>query len=188
VYSQPPNPGGGLLPSSRNGTDYDQYAWDDFTLHSTREITEIHWRGGYDPARLGSGGRVSDFVVAIYPSMAAGTQPDVFSPLVQYQTGGNAGETSAGTYGGITMYDYGFILPAPFQATAGVRYWVQIEAPQGGVPDWGIAAGTGGDAKYFRRFAAAGDVFYQVAPGDAAFTLLGPSTFTPRFYLPLILR
>ncbi len=190
VYGQPPSPSGGLYQSSRNGTDYDQYVWDNFTIQSSQAITitEIQWRGGYDPARFGSGGRVTDFIVAIYPSMAAGTQPDVTNPpLVQYQTGGNAGETPAGTYGGVAMYDYGFILPAPFQATGGTKYWVQIEAPQGGIPDWGIAAGTGGDGKYFLGFAATGDIYYQIAPGDAAFTLLGPSPLARRAYLPLIL-
>ncbi len=171
VYTQPPSPTGGLLQSSRwdpNGSDFDQYVWDNFTLSSNQAVTEIDWRGGF---MFGSGGALIEFTVAIYASILAG-EPDVINPpLVRYHAGGNAGQTPAGTFGGITMYDYKFTLPAPFQAVAGTKYWVQIEAIQNGIPSWGIAAGTGGDGRYFRRIAGVGDVSYQAPPGDAAFTL-----------------
>jgi hypothetical protein len=191
LYSQPPTSNGVLYQSSRNGTDYDQYVWDNFAILSgqTISITEIKWRGGYDPLKFGSGGPVVAFRVAIYPSIAGGTQPDVTNPpLVDYLTGGNAGETLVGTFGGTIMYDYTFVLPAPFHAMAGTKYWVQIEASQSGIPDWGIAAGTGGDGSHFRRTANAGDVFYQIVPGDAAFTLLGSAGNAHRIYLPLMFR
>jgi hypothetical protein len=179
--------------SSRNGTDYDQYVWDNFTIQSSQAITitDIQWRGGYDPAKFGSGGPVTDFAVAIYPSIPGGTQPDVINPpLVRYQTGGNAGETPAGPSGNIPMtYDYSFTLPTSLQVTGGTKYWVQDEASQGGIPDWGILAGTGGDGTHFRRTAAAGDIFYQTVPGDAAFALLGSiQGFTHTLFLPLILQ
>lgn len=194
LYNQPPIPGGGLLQSSwwdPDGSDYDQYVWDNFTLQPAQAITitEIQWRGGYDPTRFGSGGPVIDFAAAIYPSIPGGSQPDVVNPpLVRYQTGGNARETPAGMFAGTMMYDYTFALPAPFQAAAGIKYWVQIEAFQHGIPDWGLAAGTGGDGKHFRRIANLGDIFYQVVPGDSAFTLLGSAVSPQRIYLPLILR
>src|SRR5574341_1118852 len=183
IYSQPPSPGGGLFHSSwwdPDGDANDQYVWDNFTLPTTQSITDVHWRGGYDPTFFGSGGPALDFTVALYPSSAAGTQPDILNPLVSYQTGGNAGETPAGTFGGTPMYDYQFALPTSFQALGGIKYWVQIEAWQHGIPDWGIAAGTGGDGWYFRRIHC-GDIgeCYQIVPGDAAFTLLGPVTDTP---------
>ena len=119
-----------------------------------------------------------DFTVAIYPSITGGSQPAVANPpLVEYQTGGSAGETQAGMVGGIAMYDYQFTLPTPFTATAGTKYWVQIEAWQHGTPpDWGIATGTGGDSHYFRRFASVSDITYQIVTGAAAFTLLAPPT------------
>jgi hypothetical protein len=176
LYSQPPSPSGGLLQSSwltPDGSDYDQYVWDGFTLPSNQAINKIQWRGGYDPGKFGSGGLVIDFTVAIYASIPGGTQPDIVAPpLVQYQTGGNAGETPAGTFGGASMYDYTFTLPKPFQAVAGTKYWVQIEASQTGIPDWGITLGTGGDGQYFRCMAGVGDKIYQIVAGDAAFTLL----------------
>ena len=93
---------------------------------------------------------------------------------MQWHTGGNAGETPAGSSGGIAMYDYTVAVPAPFTAGAGTTYWVQIEALHGGIPNWGLAAGAGGNNKHFRGVANAGDIFYQLAPGDVAFALLGP--------------
>jgi hypothetical protein len=181
VYSQPPISGGGLFQSSLrdpDGSASDQWAWDDFTLGWTQTITEVQWRGGYDPARLGSGGPVVDFTLAIYPSNAGGFEPDVsHPPLVHYQLGGNAGETPADVLGGVQTYDYGYALPVPFQAVAGMKYWVQIEALQRGAPDWGFSKATGGDGHYFRKLADEG--IYQHATGDTAFTLLGPLTVTP---------
>ena len=148
VYSQPPSSAGGLLQSSLrdpDGSASDQWAWDDFTLGWTQTITEVQWRGGYDPARLGSGGPVVDFALAIYPSNPTGFEPDVaHPPLVHYQLGGNAGETAADMLGGVQTYACRYTLPVPFQAAAGTKYWVQIEALQGGTPDWGLSKATGG--------------------------------------------
>jgi hypothetical protein len=193
VYSQPAGLSGTLLQSSwwdPNGSDYDQYVWDGFALPSNHEINAIQWRGGYDPTKFGSGGPVVDFTVAIYASIAAGTQPDVGSPpLVEYHTGGNAGETLVGTFGSTRMYDYSLALSTPFHAVAGVKYWVQIEATQNNIPDWGLAQATSGDGKYFRKIANVGDIFYQLVPGDAAFTLLGPTTVIQHtVYVPIVLR
>ncbi len=183
VYSQPHDLSGGLFQSSwqePNGNDADQYVWDNFTLQSTLVITEVQWRGGFDLLKFGSGGPVQDFTVAIYASITGGSQPDVNSPpLIQYRTGGDAGQTPAGTFVGTPMYDYDFALPAPFTAAAGTTYWVQIEAWQGGVPDWGMAVGSGGDGKHFRRTTNGSDIFYLIVPGDTAFTLLGPVGATP---------
>ncbi len=91
-------------------------------------------------------------------------------------------------FGNIAMYDYGFGLPALFHAAAGTRYWVQIEASQGGIPDWGLALGTGGDGKHFLQFVNVGDITYVMAAGDAAFTLLGPSSYPYSIYLPFVHR
>lgn len=180
MYSQPIVPDGRLLLSSLrdpDGSDFDQYVWDDFTLQADRKITGIKWFGVYDPSRLGAGGPVLDFGVSIYPSIAVGTEPHVADPpLVEYQTGGNAGETSIGSVGGHTVYAYIFSLPTPFAAAAGVKYWVQIEAIQhGSTPDWCMAAGSGGNGRHYLRGAGAGgDTMYRSVPGDAAFSLLGP--------------
>jgi len=185
LYSQPPGAGGTLYQSSRwapDGSDYDEYVWDNFTLSANQSISLIEWAGGYDPVKSGSGGPALDFSVRIFPSIAAGTEPDVINPpLVSYQTGNNAGETLTGAVNGINMYSYSFSLPVAFDAAAGIKYWIQIEASQNGIPDWGIASGTGDDGGYFRKIRnpSTGDPnFYQLVSGDAAFTLSG-SACTP---------
>ena len=180
IYMQLPAANGGAIQSSwynpnnnQAGSDSDQWVWDGFRLTTTRSISEVDWRGGYDPSRLGLGGPVTDFTVAIYSSIPAEIQPDLTAPpLAQFDVGGNAGQTLAGTFGGMAVYDYKFILPTPFQATAGTKYWLQIEASQGGYPpDWGIALGTGGDGQHFRKIPLGGDYAYQIISGDAVFTL-----------------
>lgn len=187
LFDQPLDPNGKLLLSAwldPDGSDADQYIWENFTLQSNETITDINWFGVYDPLRFGAGGPVIDFSVSIYPSIAVGTEPDIANPpLVRYQTGGNAGETALGTVGGTTLYAYAFHLPGSFAASAGVKYWVQIEAAQHGrLPDWCLAPGMGGDGRHFQRTSGAGgDILYRSAPGDAAFSLLGlvPVTLTP---------
>lgn len=153
LYEQPSDPNGGLYRSSwwdPDGSNYDEYVWDRFVLASSADIDSIRWRGGYDPA-YGGDTPVVDFTVGIYASIPGGSEPDVsHPPLVEYQVGGNAGETYAGVFGGTAMYDYRFRLPASFHAQAGVPYWVQIEAWQWAFPGWGIARGTAGDGSHFR--------------------------------------
>jgi hypothetical protein len=177
IYSQPLNPNGGLLYSSLrdpDGSDTDQWTWDSFAFDTSQTITEVRWKGAYEPARGGSGGPVRDFTVDIYASIPAGIEPDItVPPLAHYEVGGNAGETLAELLAGVQLYDYQFVLPTPFEAAAWTQYWIQIEALQSGAPDWGLAKGMNGDLQYFRR--VPGDSFnYQAAPGEAAFDLLGP--------------
>jgi hypothetical protein len=187
LYEQPVDPNGKILLSAwldPDGSDFDEYVWDSFILPSGGTITEIDWYGLYDPLKSGKGGPVLDFQVSIYPSIPAGTEPAIaFPPLVKYSTVGNAVETAIGTLGGAILYGYAFVLPSPFAATAGTKYWVQIEASQQGtVPDWCFAAGSDGNGShYWRGRGAGGDVMYRTMPGDAAFTLLGPvpNTATP---------
>jgi hypothetical protein len=180
VFDQPHNGGGTLHKSSwypPDGLDGDIYCWDNFTVASNSAISGIHWRGGYEFHPSGSGqSPVFDFEVSIYRSIAAGGQPDLGAGgrLVQYFVGANAGETSAGAFGGVAMYDYAFTLPSPFQAAGGTNYWVQIEASQGlaspsFAPDWGLAVGTGGNNSHFRKITGG---TYQVIAGDLAFSLL----------------
>ena len=49
------------------------------------------------------------------------------------------------------------------------KYWIRIEASQIGIPDWGMAQGTGGDSTHF-MFDIGAARFSTVA-GDVAFTL-----------------
>ena len=183
LYQQQPSPNGGSFVSSwwdPDGSNYDRYVWDAFSLGFTASVNSIEWRGTY-----GASGSVSNFTVAIYASIAAGTQPDVgHPPLVEYETGGNAGETYAGVFGGVAMYDHSFTLPIAFQAQAGVKYWVQIEGWQAGFPDWSLAAGLGGDGSHFlcehTNLVSANGVptgcWFTTRTGDTAFTLRTTAT------------
>lgn len=179
LYQQPPNPAGGFYVSAwwePDGSNYDRYVWDAFTLADSANVLAVEWRGTY-----GASGAPTDFTVALYGSIAAGTQPDFTKPpLLEYQTGGNAGETFAGTFGGVPMYDYRSVLPVPFHADAGVKYWMQVEGWQPGFPDWGLAAGQGGDGSHFlcehnNRPEAIGvptGCWFTSRSGDCAFALL----------------
>lgn len=181
LYRQPPDPNGGFYHSSwwdPDGSNYDEYVWDRFILASDADVDSIDWRGTYDPA-YGGDTPVVDFTVGIYGSIPGGSEPDVaHPPLVEYQVGGNASETYAGVFGGSTMYDYHFKLPAPFHAQAGIPYWVQIEGWQWGFPGWSIARGTSGDGFHFRcqHNNLLADVptgcYFTRPSGDAAFSLL----------------
>jgi hypothetical protein len=175
VFEQPPDPAGGVLISSwyfPDGTDYDMYVYDSFQLASSQPITEVRWRGGYQYTGYGL---LNNFSITFYESIAGGSQPhcglpgdgDIF--LATYEVGGTAGETPAGVYGGIQMYDYHYALPQPFQAAAGVKYWIRIEGYTAGLPFWGIAVGTGGNNQHFRYMTGAHQ--FSFGQHDAAFSL-----------------
>lgn len=194
IYVQTPNASGGGVKSAwyapgGQGLDGDQYVWDSFTLGSSQAINEIRWRGFYAYASYGSpnipSSPVSDFTISIYPTSPypGVNEPNIFAaPIVQYSTGGLAGQTPAGTFGGMPMYNYAFTLPVAFQAVAGTRYWLQIEASQGVAPltswppDWNIAFGTGGDGLYFQEIIggtlAGGNQYRTVTGNDTAFSLV----------------
>lgn len=185
AYSQPVDTAnGGIIKSAwydPNGLDGDEYTYDSFQTAKATSIVEMRWRGGYTNYKQNAGkSPVYNFTISIYESN--GGQPNILlAPLAQYNAGGNAGETFAGTFGGTDMYDYDFILPTPFTAQAGVAYWLQIEASQGVTPtfgwppDWGFAYGTGGNGTHFRKLiggSPAGGDAYATISGDTAFTLL----------------
>lgn len=182
VFEQPHDSTGVLRMSSRyqpNGTDYDQFVWDSFSVPTAQAVTEIRWRGGYDPQMAYWGGDIVNFRVCIYESTPGLSQPHLGAQypatpatLIAYDTGSNAGETAAGIFGGVPMYDYHFALPTVFQAQAGKLYWVQIEAEfANGLPYWGFAAGTG-NGSHFRRIPGQADFYFQAPPGDAAFSIV----------------
>ncbi len=182
VYEQSHNGSGSLRTSSRyqpNGTDYDQFVWDSFIVPTAQAVTEIRWRGGYDPQMAYWGGDIVNFRVSIYESTPGLSQPHLGpgypgnpATLVAYDTGNAASETSAGMFGGVELFDYHLTLPTVFQAEAGKLYWVQIEAEMAnGLPFWGLAAGTG-NGSYFRRIAGQADYYFQFVPGDTAFSIV----------------
>ncbi|MBB6054085.1 hypothetical protein [Armatimonas rosea] len=98
-------------------------------MTSTADIAKIDWRG--------SASATKNFNIAIYPSIAGGSQPLVPTPdtngntaLAAYNVAGLAG-ASVGTFNGIAMYDYHFDLPTTFQAQANTKYWLRILGDDG---------------------------------------------------------
>jgi hypothetical protein len=175
AFEQPPDPAGGVLVSSwifPDGSDYDMYVYESFQLASSLPITEVSWRGGYQYTGYGL---VNNFSVTFYESIAGGSQPHCGLPgdgdpyLAFYEVGNNAGETPDGVYGGIQMYDYHYVLPQPFQAAAGVKYWIRIEGYTAGLPFWGISVGTGGNNQHFRYIAGANQ--FSFGQHDSSFSL-----------------
>ncbi len=158
-----------------DGTDSDTYAYNDFTLPTTESITEVRWRGGY-----GYGapfGKAYQFTITFFATNITGSEPlittlpDPYGEpcLANYQVAGNAGETYAGVAGGVTMYDYRYVLPTAFVATGGVKYWIRIVAWQNGYPDWGPSKGDGGNGSHFHY--STGSHMFSNWPGDTSFTL-----------------
>ena len=130
VFEQPHDGTGTLHHSSRyqpNGTDYDQFVWDSFSVPTAQAVTEIRWRGGYDPEMAYWGGNIVNFRVSIYEST-----PGLSQPLSGARLSGQTpprwwpmtretrpGETSAGVFGGVEMFDYHFTLPTRVPSAGG---------------------------------------------------------------------
>jgi hypothetical protein len=176
LYTQPPAASPTLLMSSYwnpDGSDYDEYVWDSFTLPAAADITQMRWRGGGTQYS----GPAVDFRIEIWASIPAGSQPDIGGinggRLARFTVGSNANQTLVGSFGGNVLYDYNYTLRTPFRAAAGVKYWVQIEAWTNGFPFWGLASASGGNGTHFHRAAGAADARYFFLTGDAAFTLIG---------------
>ena len=179
VFSKPPSPVGGVNYSSwtaPNGSDSDRYAWDDFTLSRAQTITEVRWRGGY--ALGASSARVTDFRISFFDSNINGNEPYIVAlpehedqeiVIATFHTNNNAGESAAGVYGGVAMYDYHYRLPTPVTLQGGVKYWFRVVAAQATGPDWGMTTGTGGDGSHFRY--TSGLHMFQFWPHDLAFSL-----------------
>jgi len=179
VFGKPADPIGGLNRSSwvfPDGTDSDEYAWDEFTLTETQTITEVHWRGGYV---LGAPyGHATDFRVSFFDSNVSGFEPYITAfpshesqetPIATFHTNGIAGESYAGFIGGHLMYNYTFKLPTPVTIQGGKKCWFRVVARQLVQPDWSMASGIGGDAHYFRY--STGTTKYDKPPHDLAFSL-----------------
>jgi hypothetical protein len=179
VFSKPPTPGGGVNSSSwvdPDGTDYDTYSWDEFTLAETQVITEVRWRGGY--ALNAPYGHAHDFRISFFDSNVTGFEPLITAlpekesqetVIATFHTYDAAGETFAGVSGGVVMYDYHYTLPTPVTIPGGVKCWFRVVAAQPVYPDWGMATGTGGNGSHF--YFNTGTSMFQNWPHDLSFSL-----------------
>ena len=171
VYYQPHNLSDTLYQSSGNGSLWDRFVWDNFTLSTDQDIIAVTWRGGYIYGTADPFGPVLDFSISFWHDKL-GTPDLLAGAFMTYAYGssiGNAGETPIGMFGGITMYDYQWTLPAPLPLAAGTKYWIRIEANQAGIPDWGLAAGSNGNNLHFENFS---ETSYNFFAGDSGFALI----------------
>lgn len=185
-----PHTGSGTLNASswvwENGTDADFYAYESFILPQATDISRVTWRGGY--AYGGTYGPIWRFNITIYDSTANDTQPYCGNPQLQewylanYVTPDNAGQTYAGSFGGVAMYDYQYTLSTPFHALANKKYWIRIEGlTTGSYPEWGIACGSGGNGSHFTF--STGSAMFRFYPNDTCFTLYDKTqTRAPQSY------
>jgi hypothetical protein len=129
--------------------------FDDFTLTSPAAVTRVEWQGIYCVPIVAAPAPVptaSSFTVAFYPD--ANNAPDRSNPLsvatypigrvAQTFVSSNPNATcGAATPTSIPLYSYSLTLNAPFLASAGVRYWLSVQA---NTPDmtvfWGWMNGT----------------------------------------------
>ena len=178
VFSKPPAAVASLNASSwvtPDGSDSDWYAWDDFTLAETQTITEVRWRGGYK--FNGQYNKAVDFRISFFDSIAGGSQPLIVAlpehedqeiVIATFHTNNLAGETPAGSMGGVALYDYHYKLPTPVTLQAGVKYWFRVVAAQpGSYPDWGMASSDFGSHFAYNQ----GAHMFQNWPNDLTFSL-----------------
>ncbi len=96
-------------------------------------VTEIHWWGNYEVDDMGNEKRfdgIDYFQLGIYIDDPNGCLPffqpvwSAFAPLA------NTNETFTGLYDDDNgkIYSYEYVLPVPFNQTAGQRYWLGITA------------------------------------------------------------
>ena len=163
-YSQAPiAAGAGHLSASNtaNGSNFDEFVWDSFSVPSTQTLREIQWRGTSLTASH------SEFVISINTIALPGGSV--------WHVAGNAHEVPVEATG---VSDFRFTLPAGFVMTGGQTYWLQIYAVQNELPPgWRWSAGMGGNGAHFAQVpAVTGDYSYVNRAGDAAFTLLNAAT------------
>lgn len=165
LYSQPFTDNGSAYASQNDtsgGNGNFATVYDNFTLGSAASITGVQFTGGYfNPP---SPGTITGFTIQIYADAAGTPGASLYSETVA----GNGNEALFNCSLGAN--DCGnYSVGANFSAAAGTQYWLSIVPDIGFPPQWGWAAGTGGDG-------AAYQVFFGTGGGiasDLAFSLTG---------------
>lgn len=155
--------------------------FDNFTLTSSSQISDVHWIGAYYPEAgstdIGSP-VVSGFLIEFWSDALGEPGSLLFSESIS----GNADETflNAGLYNQI-FYSYDADLTSNFLALAGTQYWLSIQAQLAYPPHWGWATGNGPDSASYQDYL---DQRY-FNENDQAFSLTGTSVPEPSTILLL---
>jgi hypothetical protein len=114
------------------------FMYDDFTSPTATTITRVNWQGIYCAEvlnRPAPAATATDFEIGFYPdsgNLPVKNSPIQFTVYPLSQVAETRGTDRVLPCGGIStgwsFYDYSVALNPPFQAAAGVRYWLSIQA------------------------------------------------------------
>lgn len=144
LFSQPFNGDALNLYASQNDPlEYNDFAttYDNFTLGSDSEITEVSWVGGFFN---GTPLPITNFDVSFYANDSG--QPG--SLLSSYSFSGDANPVDNGD----GTNTYSVILGTSFLASAGSTYWVSFVPTLDFPPQWGWGTSNVGDKLSFQDF------------------------------------
>ncbi len=152
---------------------------DDFVLSQSSVITSLRWWGGYDCT---SAPFTDSFVVSIRDDLGGvpGNQL-MFQYVPNIARTPTGATTLAGTFGQVPEYEYSFALNVPFNALAGVRYWLCVRRAGDGLNtgwSWESSAQGNGTHAASINFAP-----WTLSSGNRAFSLelAGPAIPLPPF-------
>lgn len=164
VYNQPFDGSGNAFSSQNDTNGLGNFAtmYDNFTLGSTTNLTNISFTGEYfNPPQQGP---ITGWTVQFYSDNAGQPGSSLFSQHIT----GTGNESFLGTFGGFPTYTYSLNLTG-FNAVAGTQYWVSVVPDLGFPPQWGWSTGTGGDGISFQDFFGSRSEIFS----DMAFSLSG---------------
>jgi len=164
LYNQPFDGTGNAYASQNDTNGFGNFAtvYDNFTLGSTANITNIAFTGEYfNPP---SQGPITGWTVQFYADAAGQPGSSLFSQHIS----GTGNETFLGNFAGFPTYTYSINLTG-FNAVAGTQYWVSVVPDLGFPPQWGWSSGTGGDGISYQDFFGSRSQLFA----DMAFTLSG---------------
>jgi len=174
LYLQPYDGGQNAFSSQNDTNGFGNFAtvYDNFTLGSTANVTEVLWTGEYfNPA---SQGVITGWTINFYADNAG--QPGALASTTFVS--GTGGESFLNGNPEFT-YD---ISGLNFVATGGTQYWLSVVPDLGFPPQWGWATGTGGDGVSYQDFfgsrsSLGSDMAFELrgaaVPEPASLTLLG---------------
>jgi hypothetical protein len=136
-------------PDMETGTDWTSMkgytAADDYLCENPLPVNDVHWWGSYWDPYPGQPQPINGFTISFYSDVPASPTGESSHPgdlLHQAYINGNCNETYYGYSANDTtnVYQYGTILPEPFQQVPGTVYWLSIVVDQGweeAPPYWG---------------------------------------------------
>lgn len=170
LYAQNPTYNGAF--SSQNDTNGNgnfATSYDNFTLGTASNLTEVEWIGSYfNPPQQAP---ITAWTVSFYAD--SGNQPGAL--IQSFNVAGNGGETFLQNDNvGDPTYLYG--VAVNFNVAAGTQYWLAVVPDLGFPPQWGWETGTGGDGIAYQDFFGV----RSLLTSDLAFAVIGnPVNNTP---------